>query len=104
MGIEEFNHTIDIWVKEIAEYDFFQLCAKPSCDSWSLGQVIAHLVADTNYYIEQIKICVSTHDNAFEVSSPAAKAMFQNNDFPDEVIEGAPTIHLSSNLIIRDSY
>ncbi|MEJ7682628.1 MAG: hypothetical protein WKG06_33180 [Segetibacter sp.] len=58
------------------------MCAKPSPNSWSLGQVYMHLIDDTNYYIEQIKICVSTNDNVIEEASPGAKTMFLNNDFP----------------------
>ncbi len=90
MLIDDFNYTIDIWIKELKQYDFIQLCAKPSPKSWSLGQVYMHLIEDTNYYIEKIKICVSTDNNENEEASPYAKTMFLNNDFPDEVIEGAP--------------
>ena len=66
------------------------MCAKPSPSSWSLGQLYIHLTEDTNYYIEQIKICVNNNDNANEEAFPFAKKMFLNNGFPDEVIEGAP--------------
>ncbi|MEO6454041.1 MAG: DinB family protein, partial [Ginsengibacter sp.] len=41
-------------------------------------------------YFEQIKICLFTNDNVSEQVSPAAKTMFLNNSFPDELIEGAP--------------
>lgn len=91
MLVEDFNHTIDIWIKELEQYDFIRLCTKPSPGSWSLGQVYMHLIDDTTYYIEQIKICISANDNVMEEASPAAKAMFLNNNFPDEVIEGPPS-------------
>ncbi|MEJ7680619.1 MAG: DinB family protein [Segetibacter sp.] len=94
--LRAFNHTIDIWINELEQYDFLQLGAKPSPKSWSLGQVYMHLIDDTTYYIEQIKICVSTNDNVIEEASPGAKTMFLNNDFPDEIIEGAP-----ANFYIR---
>jgi DinB superfamily len=84
------NHIIDTWIKELEQYDFTRLCAKPSPEGWSLGQVYMHLIDQTNYYIEQIKICVSTNDNVIEEASPAAKTMFLNNEFPDEIIEGPP--------------
>jgi DinB superfamily len=89
MLIEDFNHSIDTWIKELEQYQFAHLCAKPSQGSWSLGQVYMHLIADTNYYIDQIKICISTGENRNETASAAAAAMFLNNEFPDEVIEGA---------------
>ena len=87
----EFNHAIDDWIHELEHYDLTQLCAKPSPNSWSLGQVYMHLIDDTNYYLEQIKICTSINDNEMEEASVTAKKMFLNNAFPDERIEGAPT-------------
>jgi len=49
-----------------------------------------HLIENTNYYVDQIKMCVSTNDNIMGEASPEAKTMFLNNEFPDEVIEGPP--------------
>jgi len=91
MIIKHFNHTIDNWIKELEQYNFTQLCARPSLNSWSLGQVYMHLISETNFYLEQIKICVSTNDNINEEASQNARAMFLNNDFPDEVIDGPPS-------------
>jgi len=91
MLIEDFNRTIDIWIKELDQYNFKQICAKPSLTSWSLGQVYIHLIEETKYYIEQIKICLSSNENLIEEASPDAKTMFLNNDFPDQQIEGAAT-------------
>ena len=91
MLIKDFNHTIDTWIKEIEQYDFTQLCAKPSANSWSLGQVCMHLIENTDYYIEQIKICVSNDDYAMEEASPDGKRMLLNNAFPDEILEGPPS-------------
>jgi hypothetical protein len=90
MLIDDLNHTVNVWIKELEKYDFHRLCAKPSPNSWSLGQVYMHLIQDSNYYIDQIKICISNNDNYLEEASPGAKTMFANNDFPDEIIEGAP--------------
>jgi hypothetical protein len=90
MLIENFNRTIDIWIKELEQYDFIQLCTKPSPASWSLGQLYLHLIADTNFYIEQIKICTTTNDHATEEASSFGRTMLLNNDFPDEVLQGAP--------------
>jgi len=90
MLIDDFNHIIDVWITALEQYGFTRLCAKPSPESWSTGQVYMHLVDDTNYYIEQIKICISSNDNAMEDASPVARTMFRNNAFPDEIIEGAP--------------
>jgi hypothetical protein len=87
---EDLNQVINIWIKELEQYNFDHLCAKPSPNNWSLGQVCMHLIKDSNYYIEQIKVCVSTNNNANEEASHYAKKLFLNNDFPDKIIEGAP--------------
>ena len=89
--IEKINHTIAIWIKALDEYNYTQLCAKPAPNSWSLGQLYIHLVQDTNYYLEQIRISVSTNKNGMEEMSPFGKTLFLNNGFPDELIEGAPS-------------
>lgn len=47
MLIEDFNRTIDIWIKQLDQYSFKQLRAKPSPTSWSLGQVYIHLIDET---------------------------------------------------------
>lgn len=90
MLIENFNRTIDIWIKALEQYDLVQLCTKPSPTSWSLEQLYLHLIADTNFYIEQIKICASSNDHAAEEASSFCKTMLLNNDFPDQMLEGAP--------------
>lgn len=87
--MEDFNHTIDSWIAALEAYNFSQLCAKPSASSWSLGQVYVHLIEDSTYYIEQIKICLSSNENSLEEPSREAEILFLKNEFPDERIEGA---------------
>ena len=90
MSIENFNRTIDIWIKALEGYDYDQLTARPSPTSWSIGQVYMHLLDDTSYYIEQIQVCVTNNDHANDQATPAGKTMLLNNDFPDEMLEGSP--------------
>ena len=90
MLIENFNRTIDSWIKALEHYNFTQLCTKPSANSWSLGQVYIHLIEDTKYYIEQIKICITTNDHVNEEASINARKMLLDNDFPDAILEGNP--------------
>jgi hypothetical protein len=89
MSIDDFNHIIDFWINELAHYSFNELCTKPSPGQWSMGQMYLHLVNDTNYFLEQMKICVATNDSMDEEASANARKMFLNNNFPDEIIEGA---------------
>ncbi|MFI5188040.1 MAG: DinB family protein [Chitinophagales bacterium] len=91
MLIEDFNRTVDTWIKELDHYNLIQLCLKPSPASWSLGQVYFHLVKNTSYYIEEIKVCLSAEANMDQEKSPEAVTMFRNNEFPDAVIEGPDT-------------
>jgi len=91
MLIENFNRTIEIWIKALEGYDYAQLTARPSPNSWSIGQVYMHLLDDTSYYVEQIQICVTNNDKASEQPTPAGNIMLLNNDFPDEILEGAPS-------------
>jgi hypothetical protein len=90
MTIENFNHTIDIWIEALVNYDYSQLTARPSPGSWSIGQVYMHLLDDTSYYLAQIQVCVTNNDCESEQATPAGKTMLFNNDFPDELLEGSP--------------
>jgi hypothetical protein len=91
MTISNFNHTINIWIRALEQYDYQQLTTQPSPTSWSIGQVCMHLLADTSYYLHQIRACISTNEHAMEHASSAGKVMLSNNDFPDEILEGAPS-------------
>lgn len=84
------NH-IDIWINDLSKMNFDQISAQPSSNSWSLGQVCMHLVEATGFYLEQIRICLYSDDHENEDMTSAAKKMFNNNDFPDEIIEGPPS-------------
>ena len=83
--------AIDYWIGELEEYDFNQLCAKPAPSRWSLGQVYVHLIRATGNHLAQAEICLSTNDNAAETMSPNGVALFRNNGFPDQFIEGPPS-------------
>jgi hypothetical protein len=50
-----------------------------------------HLIENTQYFFDQIKLCVNTNDNFDKAASAAAKIMFLNHDFPDQRIEGPPS-------------
>ena len=90
MLAEAVNHTLDIWIRSLDRYSFDQLLSKPSPNSWSIGQVYMHLLTNTDYFFEQVRICISADNNADREMSTEAKTMFFNNSFPDEMIEGPP--------------
>jgi hypothetical protein len=89
MLIARFNQTLDIWLSASEGYSFEQLCARPSPVSWSAGQLYRHLIDDTGFFIEQIKVCVDGNDAAEKQPTPFGLKMLTDNDFPDEAIVGA---------------
>jgi len=91
MVIEDFNRTLEIWIKELGSVNFVQLCTKLSSNSWSLGQVSMHRFESTYFYLDQVRRCVSSDDHVQEEMLREAKIMFHNNVFPDEQIEGPPS-------------
>ena len=89
--MQTFDHTIDYWIDALDQYNQWQLFTQPSAESWSIGQLYLHLINDTGFYIEQIKICLYTNENNTGATAPFAKSIFQHNGFPDEAIQGAPS-------------
>ena len=68
------NHTwtykstlqlIDLWEKELKNYDLETLIKKPTDESWSLGQVYTHLISATlGYHSTQLETCLASTENA----------------------------------------
>lgn len=98
MTIEDFNRTVDIWITQLEHYSFAEICTKPSLKSWSLGQVIMHLITETNFYLQQINICISSNENSNEEAMINAKMLFSKNALPDQIIEGP-----ASNLLVSQA-
>lgn len=90
-ALEQFNATIDAWIKFLDDYTFEMLTMKPAPDSWSLGQVYVHILADTPYHIGQMKAALATDADSNGEMHENAKWMFANNMFPDMKIEGTST-------------
>lgn len=88
MIIDDFNSTIDTWIKDLEHYNLDQLSARPDRTSWSLGQIYMHLIEETKFYIDQMESCLKYNDHAFEQMDERAKIMFANNSFPDRRIKG----------------
>jgi len=98
MAIENFNRTVDIWITQLEHYSFAEICTKPSLKSWSLGQVIMHLITETNFYLQQINISISSNENSQEEATINAKMLFSKNALPDQIIEGP-----ASNLLVSQA-
>ena len=91
MIITELQSAIDGWLKELDNYSFEQLLVQPGPGSWSLGQMYVHLIDANNYYINQIKVCLTSNANTKGEAKEEARIMFNNNQLPDEFLEGPPS-------------
>lgn len=89
--MKAFNDTITSWINFLDDYTLSQLHQAPAPGAWSLGQVYTHLIDDTRYQVEQMKIALSTTENAEREMAENAKIMFGNNSFPDMLIQGPAT-------------
>ena len=90
MIMDDFNKIVDFWIEALDQYSMDQLIRKPSPETWSVGQMYIHLIDDTTFFIDQIKICTPINDHSDEVAIPFAAGMLRNNEFPDEIIQGSP--------------
>ncbi len=80
---QQFNNTIDAWIGWLDNYSLEMLLRQPGPGQWSLGQVYTHLIADTGYFIDQIRMALSDTSHVAEDMHKAAAAIFANNEFPD---------------------
>lgn len=88
----KFNVLIDYWLTELKGYGFNQLLLQPDQDSWSMGQVYAHITEETRFFFQQVKICLSDRENSSKSMSEAAKDLFLVNAFPNKKLIGPPEI------------
>jgi hypothetical protein len=89
--LRQFNETIEKWIICLDDYTLEMLCQNPQTGSWSLGQVYVHIIDDTTYFIEQMKIALSNNANSEKEMHRNAKAIFSNNEFPDLLLNGPST-------------
>lgn len=85
--LDNFNRTIDYWFDELDHYSMQDLLIAPA-SGWSLGQVYTHVHDETNYFLGQVKECLSSDDSSDGVKTEDAVKMFSNNDFPDLILDG----------------
>jgi hypothetical protein len=87
---ESFSNILDGWIKELDKYSLDQLLAKPAV-GWSMGQLYLHLIEATVYFLKHAETCTTGNDNMNAEKFPAAEKMFNDNDFPDLLLEGPPS-------------
>lgn len=85
--LRHFNESIGKWITYLNDYTLEMLCLKPREDAWSLGQVYLHIIADTTWFVEQMKAALLDNANYDKTMHEDAKAIFANNAFPDRLLE-----------------
>ena len=82
--LEQFNDTVDKWIGYLDDYTLTMLHQRPDAASWSLGQVYVHIIADTTWYIGQMRAALSAGNSHQDKQMRAdAKEMLRHNGFPD---------------------
>lgn len=89
--LKQFNDTISTWITYLDDYTIEMLQQQPQPGNWSLGQVYIHLIDDTQYQVEQMKLALSDVHNSHQDMHPNARQMFLHNSFPDMKIKGPAT-------------
>ena len=87
-----FHQTLDKWIDELHHYSYDQLCLQPGPARWSLGQVYAHLIEETDFYFQQSRMCLNHNVNASGKMSSEAESWFKNNSYPNQKLQGPPDL------------
>lgn len=56
---EDLNYCSDFAFRELSPLSIVQLNLKPSSDSWSVGEVLSHLITSNSLYIQPLKDILS---------------------------------------------
>jgi hypothetical protein len=91
MATEFFTQTINHWINELEIHNKDQFKAKPAANSWSIGQVCAHLLDEAGHHLEQIEICLSNLENIDGEPTEEGKKILLQNEFPNIAIDGPMT-------------
>lgn len=90
--IEDLEKTLSTWMAAIEHYSLEDLKARPDPAGWSIGQVFMHLVEETRFYMGEMEACLLGSEHGDGEMIDRAKAMFANNEFPDERVVGDPFV------------
>jgi DinB family protein len=100
--ITDFEGTLHGWIRALDDYPLSILLKKPAPDSWSLGQVYMHIINETNYFLQQVEICLMSEENSDRRMHADAMIMFQSNGFPDILIAGPPNNANTPDPLTKD--
>ena len=86
--LKQLDESFVYWMMELDQYPINQFLYKPDQHSWCLGQLYNHLIEQSEFYLQQIEICLGNQENLSGAMNAAGKSMFLHNSFPDLQIKG----------------
>jgi len=89
--LRQFDTTIDQWISFLDNYTLEMICQQPQPGSWSLGQMYTHIINDTQYYVEQVRLTLASNENSELEMNAGGKNIFANNALPDMQLQGPAT-------------
>ena len=86
--IKRFSQTMATWKQQLKRYSYQELCTQPDPESWSIGQVVLHLIEETNWYMDQLSVCLESDENKEEAPTDNFKNWLAQNGFPNKRFKG----------------
>ncbi|SHH53026.1 DinB superfamily protein [Chryseobacterium oranimense] len=96
-----FENTLNVFIEGLENYDENGFRRQDNPNSWSLAQLYAHIIIDTNWYFDQLESCFGNVLNLDKSMEDKAKKMLLQNSFPDIKIKGNSYIPVNDSIFIN---
>ncbi|KMQ61119.1 hypothetical protein ACM40_15585 [Chryseobacterium sp. BLS98] len=96
-----FEYTLNTFIEGLENYDETVFRKQETPDCWSLAQLYAHIIIDTNWYFDQLESCFGNILNLDKNMEEKAKKMLLKNSFPDIKIKGDSYIPVNDSIFIN---
>ena len=90
--LRSFNQTIVTWRQGLERYSYQEIRTSPGVESWSIGQVVLHIIEESHWYLDQISKCLKSDENAEKGISPKIERWFEQHSFPNKRFKGPPDL------------
>ncbi len=85
---KDFLNDLEKWQNIVYEYGLSDLQKQPGPNQWSTGQVINHLVEETDWYFSQARKAMADIQHLQKSSSAKIQEWFEANSFPNKRFKG----------------
>ena len=96
-----FEHTLNVFIEGLENDDETGFRKQENPDCWSLAQLYAHIIIDTNWYFDQLESCFGNTLNLDKNMHEEAKKILLQNSFPDIKIKGNSYIPVNDSIFIN---